>query len=68
MAARSPSVCSDNSLQIDPSSLWALRKAGYDGSLLDVEGATLCGDDEINDTQEYRLVLCAPRLPGVHCL
>ena len=45
-----------------------LRKAGYEGDLLDAQGVSLIGGDQIDDKEEYRLVLLAPPLQGVHCL
>ena len=43
-----------------------LSAAGYAGSLLDAEGNSLSGKDQVDDTQVYRLVLPAPSLPGMH--
>ena len=45
-----------------------LSKAGYEGDLLDGEGVSLSGEDQMDDKEEFRLVLLAPPLPGVHCL
>ncbi|CAL8469781.1 g9323 [Coccomyxa elongata] len=41
-----------------------LSKVGCDGCLLDANEVELSDDDKLDDTQEYRLVLSAPSLPG----
>ena len=42
-----------------------LSAAGFTGSLCDADGCILCGRDQVDETQVYRLVPPAPLL-GMH--
>ena len=43
-----------------------LSASGYEGDLQNAQGESLCSDDPLDDTQEYRLLLRASSPPGMH--